>query len=127
MERVRVSPSPPPASPHMPRTARLSKPANSAALAAPELILVAEAARRCGWQRANTFRERFLASDEEACAMGLSYDEDGRAVVDSAAVAGAVEKVKRERAERDPRWRIKNLKRHGRVRPAKRHPEDPAT
>ena len=55
--------------------------------------------------------------------MGLAYDEHGRAVVDSQAVAGAVAKVERERAKRDPAWRIKNLRRHARVRPPKRLPK----
>lgn len=89
----------------------------------PELILIAEAARRCGWRRANTFRERFIASDKEALAMGLAYDERGRALVDAASVAVAVATIERERAERAPDWRIKNLKGHARTRPETRPPK----
>ncbi|MHB0964694.1 MAG: hypothetical protein ACYC5V_15960 [Gemmatimonadaceae bacterium] len=35
------------------------------------LITIAEAARICGWKRANTFREKFLVTVDDATAMGL--------------------------------------------------------
>ena len=110
-----------------PAMARVSKKSQSRihdALVSAALIGIAEAARRCGWTRANTFRERFLETEEDATAMGLIYDPDGRALVDAAAVAIAVGKVEKQRADRNPGWRIKNLGVHARqrpnVRPAKR-------
>jgi hypothetical protein len=104
----------------MPRT-RLSSPRRSADVPQEgQPILIAEAARRCGWRRANTFRERFLATEDAAAAMGLTYDEEGRAWVDSAAVAEAVREVETERAARDPNWRVQNLGAHARRRPPQR-------
>lgn len=101
----------------MPRAPRNPQSSPEPVRALRELILVAEAARRCGWKRPNTFRERFLATEEEASAMGLAYDEHGRAVVDARAVEAAVAKVQSERASRDPGWRLKNLGRYARTRP----------
>lgn len=91
-----------------------------AAVVSRNLIPITEAARSCGWKRANTFREQFLATEEEAIAMGLTYDERGRAVVDAAAVAAAVATVEAKRAIRGVDWRIKNLKRHAKARPTQR-------
>lgn len=85
-----------------------------------EKILVSEAARRCGWRRANTFRERFLSCEEDALAMGLAYDADDRAVVDADAVDERVRQVEEERASRPPGWRLRNLGDHARPRPARR-------
>lgn len=87
-----------------------------AASAPRQLILVAEAARQCGWRRANTFRERFLVTEADAVAMGLEYDEHGRAVVDAAAVAAAALQVAREKAARAPNWRVRNLGAHAQRR-----------
>lgn len=106
--------------PPMPRTIR--KPQSAPIQDAPprELILVAEAARRCGWRRANTFRERFLGTEGEALTMGLSYDEQGRAIVAAQAVAVAVAQLAKERAARPLNWRLANLGKHARARATKR-------
>lgn len=85
-----------------------------------EKISISEAARRCGWRRANTFRERFLSSAEDAIELGLEYDSDGRAVVDAHAVEDRVRQVKDERSARPRDWRIRNLGDHARPRPARR-------
>lgn len=101
----------------MTRHSRKKLQSTSAAAQAPrQLILVAEAARQCGWRRANTFRERFLVTDADAVAMGLAYDEHGRAVVDAAAVAAAALQVAREKAARAPNWRVRNLGAHAQRR-----------
>jgi hypothetical protein len=50
--------------------------------------------------------------------MGLTYDELGRAHVEVEAVTAAAQEVQSERAARDPEWRIKNLGKHARKRPA---------
>lgn len=84
--------------------------------APPKKMLVAEAARRCGWRRANTFRERFLSTDVDAAAMGLDYDERGRAVVDATAVTSAAAQVTREKAARPRNWRVHNLGAYARKR-----------
>ena len=84
-----------------------------------DFITIAEAARRFGWKRANTFREKFLSSEEEAAAMGLRYDEDGqgRALVRVDAVEAMVKAEKERRASRG-NWRTINLAEHARRRPA---------
>lgn len=106
----------------MPRTPKSVQPNTPQPPVPREFVLISEAARRCGWRRANTFREKFLATEEDAASMGLAYDEHGRAVVDSSAVEAAVATVERERASREPDWRVKNLGRYARPRPTKRAP-----
>lgn len=100
----------------MTRHSRKKLQSASAAPAPSQLILIAEAARQCGWRRANTFRERFLVTEADAVAMGLAYDEHGRAVVDTAAVAAAALQVAREKADRAPNWRVRNLGVHAQRR-----------
>lgn len=85
---------------------------------------IKDAAARCGWKRANTFREWFLASEDDARAMGLEYDDDGRATVDAQAVEEAVRVVEQARAARARDWRVRNLGEHARKRPRKRASPD---
>jgi hypothetical protein len=89
----------------------------SAPTSTENLITIAEAARICGWKRANTFREKFLATVDDATAMGLYYDAEGRALVPVDAVAAAAETEAAVRAARG-NWRLKNLKAYARQRPA---------
>jgi len=84
-----------------------------------DLITIAEAARICGWKRANTFREKFLATVDDATAMGLCYDAEGRALVPVDAVAAKAQAEVATRAARG-NWRLSNLKKHLRERPKKR-------
>ena len=97
----------------------LSTPMPSVPSNTQDLITIAEAARICGWKRANTFREKFLVTEDDAIAMGLCYDADGRALVPVNAVAAAAEKEVAVRAARG-NWRLANLKAHRRERPKKR-------
>lgn len=102
------------------RAATKPSPAPATAPASPKLILLAEATRCCGWRRTNTFRERFLATEADADAMGLAYDEHGRAMVEAAAVVAAAQQVAREKAARAPNWRARNLGAYARPRPKER-------
>ena len=89
-----------------------------------DYITIKAAAHACGWKRANTFRERFLATEEDAIAMGLRYDELGRAHVDAVAVEAAALMMATERANRSPTWRIENLGDYAGIRPPKPTAED---
>ena len=108
----------------MPRSTSLRTPANDAPTSrasdppAGDYVTIKSAAHACGWKRANTFRERFLATVEDATMMGLRYDELGRAYVDVQAVEAAARKMATERAKRSPTWRIKNLGDYAVVRPS---------
>lgn len=91
---------------------------------AGDYITITAAAHACGWKRANTFRERFLSTVEDAVAMGLRYDECGRAYVDAVAVEAAAQRMADERANRSPTWRIENLGDYAGVRPPRPTAED---
>jgi hypothetical protein len=91
---------------------------NSSSSSAPqpvEKITIAEAPKRCGWRRLNTFRERALSSDAVRGRFGLAYDSAGRAVVDAAKVAALVHELHAERTRRG-NWRARNLGDHARPR-----------
>jgi hypothetical protein len=92
-------------------------PAATVPAPAREYLTIKAAAAACGWKRANSFRERWLATREDAVMMGLWYDERGCAYVDADAVEVAAQKIATERAERVPNWRIKNLGAYARPRP----------
>lgn len=114
----------------MPRSTSLRSTATDASASrvseplASDCITIRAAAHACGWKRANTFRERFLSTVEDAVAMGLRYDECGRAYVDAVAVEAAAQKMAAERANRSPTWRIENLGNYRGVRPPRSTAED---
>ena len=90
-------------------------------LAAPTVfVTVKDAAAGCGWARANAFREHFLATDNDAKAMGLTYEVQGCAIVDATAAQWAAQYAATERAQRAPNWRLENLGAYARVQRRRR-------
>lgn len=69
---------------------------------------IREAAARCGYTRPNTFREKFLRTQEERDNLGARYDHKGRLILDRNAVEALASRLDKEREERG-NWRLLNL------------------
>jgi hypothetical protein len=71
-----------------------------------------EAAAKCGYRRANTMREKHLATPTQREALGHRI-RNGLALLDAQAVDALAAELEREREERG-NWRIANLGRYAR-------------
>ena len=76
-------------------------------------ITLAEAARRCGWSRPNTFREHFLGTNESRDRLVVGVDAKGRLLLDEGTVRELVQVLEHERKARG-NWRPRNLGRYAR-------------
>lgn len=65
----------------------------------------------CGWSRPNTFRERFLTTQDDRERLVIDLDVRGRLLLDADRVREIVKEVESERASRG-NWRPLNLGRY---------------
>ena len=97
---------------------RMSDLKNSAAAGGPapelhETFTLAEATRFCGWSRPNTFRERFLVTQQDRDRLIAGLDARGRLLLHGDEVRELTRALERERAARG-NWRPLNLGPHAR-------------
>lgn len=67
-----------------------------------------EAARLCSYRRVNTFRERFLATDDDYARLVVGFDSHGRLMLHADHVDEIARALREERANRG-NWRRRNL------------------
>jgi len=86
---------------------------------AKQTYTIREAAARCGYRRANTFRAKFLDSPEAREKFKAVYDYRGQLVVDRKVVEELVKRLDEERQKRG-NWRVRNLGPYARPGPRPR-------